>query len=87
MNEFIVEGIKEDTGFKGFGFCDELCPYCEKEVFNIPSDRISLCPHCGAQLFPCAACDKRCSWDQKTLKCSRFTHSKAFIESQKEDEE
>jgi hypothetical protein len=55
-----VEGTEENTGFKGNGYCVELCPYCMTEIFNIPADRISLCPHCGFEIVPCSACETRC---------------------------
>ena len=68
----MVEGTKEDTGFKGFGYTDEWCSNCENEVFNIPVDHTSLCPHCGVEIFPCNACTDKCDYDTSADGCSRF---------------
>jgi len=46
-----VQGTAEDTGFKGFGFCDAYCSACEKATYNMPIGRASLCVHCGAKLL------------------------------------
>ncbi|MDR0915896.1 MAG: hypothetical protein LBN02_01750 [Oscillospiraceae bacterium] len=77
-----VEGTTSDTGFKGTDFCDEYCPFCESEAFNIPTDRVSLCPNCGAELFPCSACDDRdrggCSWSEIDMRCRHFSHTEEF---------
>lgn len=70
----IVEGTKEDTGFRGMDFCDEYCLFCERVTFNIPIDRVSLCAHCGEVLFPCAACEEGCEGDRYTTACQRFAH-------------
>ena len=79
-----VEGAKDDTiAFKGIKFCDEYCPHCEGITFNIPADKVSLCAHCGAELFPCAVCDDGCDWNNDTFGCHRFVHSDIFIRKQK----
>ena len=57
INRSVVEGTKVDTGFFGPGFCDGSCGECMEETFNIPSNRVSKCAHCSAELFPCAACE------------------------------
>jgi len=69
-----VEGTIEDTGFKGIDFCDEYCSKCEHITFNVPTDRVSRCAHCGVELFPCAACEQEdgCQWTEETG-CQRFT--------------
>lgn len=86
MSKYLVEGLKEDTGFKGENHVDEWCPHCDSEVYNIPNDRVSLCPHCGAELFPCAGCDPdNCTWEQSKEWCHRFQHSKEWIESIKRE--
>jgi len=46
-----IQGTAEDTGFKGFGFCDAYCSACEKATYNIPIGRTNLCGHCGAKLL------------------------------------
>ena len=75
----VVEGTKEDTGFMGVGHVDEMCSHCMNETFNIPTNRVSLCVHCGNELFPCAGCDDStngtCTWDSHILRCNRFAHS------------
>ncbi|MCL2392919.1 MAG: hypothetical protein FWC66_10015 [Oscillospiraceae bacterium] len=75
----VVEGTKEDTSFKGVGYVDEMCSHCMNETFNIPTNRVSLCAHCGEELFPCAGCedsaDSICTWDSYNLRCDRFNHS------------
>ena len=68
----IIEGAKEDAGFKNTGFCDEWCPFCGNEVFNIPGDRVSLCPFCRAYLFPCSICSEQCDWSREDETCHRF---------------
>ena len=68
----VVEGTAEDTGFKGFDYCDEMCNHCMGETFNIPADRVSLCVHCGAELFPCAVCEDGCDWSNEKSDCHRF---------------
>lgn len=77
----IVEGTKEDTGFKGFVFTDEMCSFCSGETFNIPIYRVSLCAHCGAELFPCSACESKCDWDNETHSCHKYSHTEQWIES------
>lgn len=37
-------------------YCDEWCPYCDKEV-SIPSFGISFCPNCGEAILPCSMCN------------------------------
>jgi len=75
----MVEGTKEDTGFVGVGYVDELCSHCMNETFNIPTNRVSLCAHCENELFPCAGCENSqdgvCTWDSHNLRCNRFAHS------------
>jgi len=83
MSVYKIEGTKTDTGFKGFGFCDEYCSHCESEAFNIPANRVSLCPHCEKELFPCSVCDERCDWRRDTLACHRFAHSDEYIAEEK----
>lgn len=75
----ILEGTAEDTGFMGSGYCDEYCSHCEGETFNIPADRVSLCAHCGAELFPCAVCEEGCDWSWETHGCHRFQHTDEWI--------
>ena len=75
----IVEGTIEDTGFKGDGYADEWCSHCENVTYNIPTNRVSLCVHCGEELFPCAGCDiaseGNCGWANYLMRCDRFSHS------------
>jgi len=78
---FAVEGTKDYTGSKGVGYCDEACANCGCETYNIPNSRVSLCAHCGVEMFPCSDCDNRhdgCGWDSKTSSCHKFNHSKCF---------
>jgi hypothetical protein len=82
---YSVEGQGEFLGDKGYGYCDEFCGHCSNETYNVPINRISLCAHCGAEMFPCAACDDnniyaKCDWDSEKQKCHLFQHSKDFIE-------
>ena len=75
-----VLGTKEDGGLIGFGFCDEECPHCSMETYNIPIGLVSLCAHCGAELFPCAGCedfnvDDNCQWSGADDACQRFSHT------------
>jgi len=67
----------------------ELCSHCCNEAFNIPADRVSLCPHCEEEIFPCSDCfdehgnaDGRgtggCSWDNANLRCERFDHTNGW---------
>ena len=80
-----VEGTKEDTGFKSLNHVDEECPYCSEVTYNIPTDRVSLCAHCNAELVPCAGCDANafdvhgceignysCSYSSSADRCDRF---------------
>ena len=88
MLEPIVEGTKEDTGFKSFAHCDEYCPHCEQTTYNIPDWKMSLCAHCGAELFPCANCNSEeredgCQWSYEDFGCQRFIHSPAWIEKER----
>ena len=73
----VIEGTTEDTGFKGSDYCDEYCSHCEQITYNIPVDHVSLCAHCGAELFPCAACEQEngCQWNSEQSACQRFTHA------------
>ena len=73
--EPVVEGTTIDTGFFGVGFCDEYCNACEGETYNIPSDRVSRCAHCKAELFPCSCCDDGCDWSRDKNGCHRFKHT------------
>jgi len=79
-----TEGEKIDSGFKGEGFCDEMCNHCMSETYNIPTDRVSLCAHCGKELFPCSVCDESCDWSRVTYACHRFSHSAEFIAEENE---
>jgi hypothetical protein len=84
----VVEGTTEDSGFEGFNFTDEWCAYCESVSFNIPTNRVSLCVHCGEELFPCAGCDEtddgNCSWDSCDLRCNYFNHTEAWKMKERE---
>ena len=71
----VVEGTKVDTGFFGAGFCNEVCSNCTNETYNIPTDRVSRCAHCKAELFPCSCCDGNCDWSREKNGCHRFTHT------------
>jgi len=81
-----VEGETEDSGFIGLEYVDELCSYCMNETFNIPADRVSLCAHCCAELFPCAGCDvEGCDISESPHSCCKcFSHSDAFVECRNE---
>jgi NADH pyrophosphatase NudC (nudix superfamily) len=57
MNNLKVEGSLNDNGFIDLNHVDELCPWCGIEVFNIPASRVSLCPDCNGEIFPCSGCD------------------------------
>jgi len=74
-----VEGTADDAGFIGANYCDEYCSHCSNVTFNIPGDRVSLCAHCGEELFPCALCDDGCDWSNDTFGCHRFEHSDEYI--------
>jgi predicted RNA-binding Zn-ribbon protein involved in translation (DUF1610 family) len=55
-----------------FKKCDEICPNCNTELIDIPTDKSSICPKCGREVFPCNACDKNLDNDcnfNKTLHC------------------
>lgn len=73
-----AEGTKKDTGFIGLGYCGEFCSSCKNEIFNIPADRVSLCVHCGKEIFPCSACDEDCYWNRETLDCHKFKHAETY---------
>jgi len=75
--ERCVEGSKNDTGFMGFNYCDEHCPHCGMDTYNLPVDRVSLCAHCEMELFPCSVCEESCDWNSEDEGCHRFTHSEA----------
>ena len=83
MTNYIVEGSKTDTGFIGVNYCDEICPWCGEEAFNIPTDRPSLCPSCGGEIFPCTNCKEHCLYDIKAQSCTRFAHTKEFAQKVK----
>ena len=74
----LVEGFKKDIGFVNNYLGDVWCADCGHNVYNIPSDRISLCPHCQAELIPCACCFCDCTWDKTTMSCHRFAHTNAY---------
>lgn len=77
---YIVEGTKEDGGFDGFEYCDEFCENCMNTTYNIPVSRVSLCAHCGAELFPCVVCnDEDCDWSWDTYRCHKFKYSEEWI--------
>ena len=76
----IVEGAVKDEGFKGFGYTDEWCAHCQGIAHNIPNDRVSLCPWCDEELFPCSGCEDaskgNCSYSRHgSLRCNRFNHT------------
>ena len=78
----IVEGVTNgDTGFKD-GFSDELCGNCDAEVYNIPNNRVSLCPSCNACIMACNCCDSladgHCSWDGINLRCDHFNYPESW---------
>jgi hypothetical protein len=60
---------------------DECCPFCEAEV-EIPVDKVSKCPNCGREMFPCATCDVPglCDWSSKTFGCHKFARSVKEVE-------
>jgi hypothetical protein len=84
----IVEGNSKDTGFRNLKCVDEWCSHCMHTTYNIPTTHISLCAHCGEELFPCAGCedstDGICTWDRDNLRCNRFNHSDASKRSVRE---
>ena len=66
---------------------NEYCPFCESEV-EIPFDKVSKCPNCGREIFPCADCDEPgCNWNGETFSCHSFTHSMEEIELLKAERE
>ena len=77
-----VEGTKEDTGFINFNHCDESCRVCGEVTHNVPTSRVSLCAHCGSEMFPCSgcneACEGNCTWDKENFKCERFAYSQEW---------
>jgi hypothetical protein len=77
---YAVEGTKQNTGAKGSGCCDVCCPYCERDTFGVPDNRVSLCAHCGAELFPCEACNDGCDWSGRLQSCHRFMCSTSVAE-------
>jgi len=83
----VVEGSLEDTGHRRydsddvrFNYGDETCAYCGAEVYDIPDSRISLCPSCKNEMFPCWACETPggCSYDNTALRCDYFDHTKEW---------
>ena len=76
-----VESSLEDTGAKGESFCDEWYSACTSQVYNIPTSRVSLCPCCNSELFPCSVCEDSldggpgCSWNTETSSCNHFNIS------------
>jgi hypothetical protein len=52
---------------------EEYCPHCEG-CFEIPDDKLTPCPDCGIDIFPCNACELKvclCDWDEG-FGCYRF---------------
>ena len=80
-----VEGTLVDGGYKNTRYCDENCNHCGVDIFNIPTNRVSLCPNCGEEQFPCSACksDKirgHCGYIHRLHSCHRFSHTKEWVE-------
>ena len=59
---------------------DEWCPHCDSEVV-IDGSKLSPCPNCGIELFPCSACPSlwdngTCTYNNETKSCEQFAHKK-----------
>lgn len=55
------------------GITLEWCAYCNLEV-KIPSGKVSDCPVCGKEIYPCSECKealKNCNWTAK-YGCSQY---------------
>ena len=77
--KFYIEGTTENTGSLLPGRTVEICRDCDGVNYNVPIDRVSLCAHCGREMFPCSACKTgSCSWDAFHLKCDKFSHSHKY---------
>jgi len=85
----VVEGVAEADGIAVKVLTAEYCPFCENETFNMPENRVSLCTHCGAELFPCTMCEQEggCQWSQEDYGCQRFVHTPAWVEKQKSEDQ
>jgi hypothetical protein len=81
----IVEKETDDNGFIDFLRADEYCPICENVTENVPVRRMSLCAHCGAELFPCAGCmqEAGCQWNNTEYGCQRFIHTPEWADKQR----
>ncbi len=78
LSKPMVEGTAQDSGQTTHGFCDEYCYSCRQITYSIPSNRVSLCVHCGAELFPCTDCNDPCDWSNDNMECHLFEHSQEY---------
>ena len=97
LRQPLVVGASEDVGHVSHNHVDVYCEACDTENYNVPTNQINRCYACGCEVFPCTGCDYAigngcdgehagdCNWDDETMRCNRFSHTKEFTEEHLEE--